>query len=72
MSHPMNTTRPIRVMRIIARLNIGGPAVHVVLLTDRLRPPDFESTLVCGQIGAHEGDMAYLVQERGITPIYVP
>jgi len=72
MSDTMSTPRPIRVMRIIARLNIGGPAVHVVLLTDRLRPPDFESTLVCGQIGAHEGDMAYLVQERGITPVYVP
>lgn len=62
---------PIRIMRIIARLNVGGPAIHVALLTERLGPPDFESTLVCGVIGPNEGDMAYLAEERGITPIYV-
>ncbi|MBN1678695.1 MAG: glycosyltransferase [Anaerolineae bacterium] len=67
----MNGTRPIRVMRIIARLNVGGPAIHVVLLTDQLGPPDFESTLVCGHIGPHEGDMAYLADQRGIEPIYI-
>lgn len=68
----MTDQRPIRIMRIIARLNVGGPAIHVTLLTDRLRPPAFESTLVCGRIGDDEGDMAYLAEERGIQPIYVP
>jgi glycosyltransferase involved in cell wall biosynthesis len=67
----MPAHRPIRVMRIIARLNIGGPAVHVTLLTERLAPPDFESTLVCGHIGPGEGDMAYLAEARGIQPVYV-
>lgn len=70
MSQP-SLSRPIRVMRIIARLNIGGPAVHVILLTERLGPPHFESTLVCGQIGPQEGDMAYLADQRGVRPIYV-
>ncbi len=64
--------RPIRVMRIIARLNVGGPALHVAILTERLGPPDFESLLVCGHVGPHEGDMAYLLDERGITPRYIP
>lgn len=64
-------SRPIRVMRIIARLNVGGPAIHVVLLTEHLRPPEFESLLVCGKIGPHEGDMAYLARERGIEPVLV-
>jgi len=59
-------------MRIIARLNVGGPALHVTLLTGRLGPPEFESTLVCGRIGPGEGDMAYLAAERGITPIIIP
>lgn len=68
----MTTPRPIRVMRIIARLNVGGPALHVTLLAERLRPPEFESTLVCGRIGPGEGDMAYLAEERGITPVFVP
>lgn len=68
----MSAPRPIRVMRIIARLNVGGPALHVTLLTGRLGPPEFESTLVCGRIGPGEGDMAYLATERGIAPIIVP
>ena len=67
-----SSARPIRVMRIIARLNVGGPALHVALLTERLAPPDFESLLVCGHVGAHEGDMAYLLDARGITPRYIP
>lgn len=68
----MSASRPIRVMRIIARLNVGGPALHVTLLTERLAPPEFESTLVCGRIGPGEGDMAYLAEERGIAPVIVP
>lgn len=63
--------RPIRIMRIIARLNVGGPAIHVVLLSERLGPPEFESLLVCGQIGPGEGDMAYLAQERGVQVVTV-
>jgi glycosyltransferase involved in cell wall biosynthesis len=63
--------RPIRVMRIIARLNIGGPAIHVTLLTERLGPPDFENMLVCGHIGPQEGDMAYLAEQRSLRPVYM-
>lgn len=59
-------------MRIIARLNVGGPALQVILLHDRLGPPDFDNLLVCGQIDPHEGDMRYLADERGITPVIIP
>lgn len=68
----MTASRPIRIMRIIARLNIGGPAIHVALLTQKLAPPDYESRLVTGQIGADEGDMRYYAEERGVTPVIVP
>ncbi len=64
--------RPVKIMRIIARLNIGGPAIHVILLTARLDSPEYESILVCGQIDATEGDMAYFAQEFGIEPIIIP
>jgi glycosyltransferase involved in cell wall biosynthesis len=67
----MTRHRPIRIMRIIARLNVGGPAIHVTLLTERLGPPEFESMLVCGRIGPGEGDMAYLAEQRGIEPVYI-
>ena len=59
-------------MRIIARLNVGGPAIHVALLTERLSPPEYESLLVCGNIDPTEGDMAYFARERGVEPLVLP
>jgi glycosyltransferase involved in cell wall biosynthesis len=47
---------PIRVVRIIARLNIGGPAIHATLLTARLDPARFSTTLVTGTEDAAEGN----------------
>lgn len=66
------TQRPIKVMNLIARLNVGGPAVAVTHLTEQLTAPDYESLLVCGTIEAGEGDMTYYAIERGITPIVIP
>ena len=33
----------VKILRIIARLNIGGPAIHAILLTSRLNKDKFES-----------------------------
>ncbi len=66
------TQRPIRIMNLIARLNVGGPAVAVTHLTERLSAPDYESILVCGTIEPGEGDMTYYARERGIEPIVIP
>jgi glycosyltransferase involved in cell wall biosynthesis len=46
----------VRVLRIIARLNIGGPAIHAALLTERLDPIRYDSRLVAGREGAQEGN----------------
>jgi glycosyltransferase involved in cell wall biosynthesis len=48
-------TPRIRVLRIIARLNVGGPAIHATLLTERLDPGRYDSTLVAGAEDAAEG-----------------
>ena len=64
--------KKIKIMRIIARLNIGGPAIHTILLSEGLDKTRFESILVTGVVDKHEGDMAYLAQEKGITPIIIP
>lgn len=69
---PHDPPHPIRVMRIIARLNIGGPAVHVALLTAGLSDGGFTSRLVTGVIGEAEGDMSYLARERGVEPVVIP
>jgi glycosyltransferase involved in cell wall biosynthesis len=55
----------IRVLRIIARLNIGGPAIHATLLAERLDAGRFETMLVSGSEG--EGEGSYLeLQGRSI------
>jgi glycosyltransferase involved in cell wall biosynthesis len=63
--------RPIRLLRIIARLNVGGPAIHVTLLTEKLGAPDYESILVCGSIEPGEGDMAYYAEAHGVQPVII-
>jgi len=64
--------RKIKVLRIIARLNIGGPAQHVVFLTEGLAKDRYDSSLVYGQLDAGEGDMSYLVRESGIRHVFIP
>lgn len=62
----------IRVARIITRLNVGGPAIQAMLLTGRLDPERFETLLICGRVGAAEGDMLELRREHGVVPIVIP
>lgn len=45
-----------RVLRVIARLNIGGPAIHATLLSKRLDPARYETMLVTGAEGENEGN----------------
>jgi len=68
----MSGTAPSRrrVYHVIARLNIGGPAVHVALLASRL-PPAYDPVLLTGEVGPDEGDMAYYARERGVEPLVV-
>ncbi len=60
------TARPIRVLHIIARLNVGGAALHVMLLASHLAPPDFESQIICGVVSPNEADMGYVAAEKGV------
>lgn len=61
--------RKIKVLRLIARLNIGGPAIHVNLLTKGLDSRKFEPILIAGKISPTEGDMSYLFESMHIKPI---
>ena len=44
-------------LRVIARLNVGGPAIHVGLLTSRLDPARFDTRLAAGTPERGEGSM---------------
>lgn len=61
----------VRVMRIITRLNVGGPAIQAMLLATRLDPQRFETLLVAGTPGRHEGDMSELRPVPGVRPTIV-
>ena len=62
----------IRVARVIARLNIGGPAIHTILLTAGLNPTRFESLLITGVEAAHEGNMLDLAANKRVDPLIIP
>jgi len=61
-----------KVVRIIARLNIGGPAIQAVMLTECLAPEEFTSFLISGQISEKEGDMLPYALERNVHPVIFP
>ena len=62
----------IKIMRIIARLIIGGPTIHVVLLNSILDNEIFESVLVCGSPNPGEQPMLDYALEHNIKPIFIP
>jgi len=67
-----NTSEKIQVVRLIARLNVGGPAIHTILLAKLLASERFCSTLITGTISPSEGDMRYLAEEQGVVPYIIP
>src|SRR5262245_13626009 len=62
---------PVRIMRIVARLNVGGPTIQTALLTHGLEDASFHSLLVTGTVGEHEGDMSYVAREMGVQPYFI-
>ena len=61
----------MKILRIIARLNVGGPARHVVWLTQALEGDGFESKLIAGTVPEGEEDMSYFAAEHGVEPFYI-
>ncbi len=62
----------MKIVRIIARLNVGGPARHVVWLTAGLWPEGHETLLVTGVVPDGEADMFYFAKEAGLHPLVIP
>jgi glycosyltransferase involved in cell wall biosynthesis len=53
-------------------LNIGGPAIHTILLSSQLKSLGYQTLLVAGQVGPEEGDMNYLAKAEGVEPVIIP
>jgi len=63
--------KKIRILRIIARLNIGGPAIQAVLLTGALNNDEFESMLVTGPVEKGEAEMSSLLSKHNVAPVVI-
>jgi glycosyltransferase involved in cell wall biosynthesis len=73
-----------RILRVIARLNVGGPALHVSYLTKGLASRGYDTTLVAGKLARGEDSMSYVADQLGldvrplaamhreVSPVYDP
>ncbi len=57
---------PVKVLRVIARLNMGGPALHVAYLTKGLASRGYDTTLVAGSLARGEGSMSFVAEQLGV------
>src|SRR2546421_6630351 len=57
----------MRIARVIARLNVGGPARHVAWLTAALD----DSVLITGRIAPGEDDMSAFAAALGVEPVVI-
>src|SRR5918997_772068 len=62
----------MKVVRIIAWLNVGGPARHVAWLEAGLLAAGVESLLVAGVVPPGEDDMGYFAESLGVRPHVIP
>ncbi len=68
----MISGKNLRIVRIVARLNVGGPARHVTLLTESFRAEGWYSELVVGEVGDSEGSMEDFAASRRVYPVKIP
>lgn len=59
----------MKILRIIARLNVGGPARHVTWLTAALNDADHQTKLIAGTVPPGEEDMSYFADEHCVEPM---
>jgi glycosyltransferase involved in cell wall biosynthesis len=62
----------MKIVRIIARLNVGGPARLVSWLTAATARAGHESVLVAGTVPPGEDDMSYFAAAQGVRPLVIP
>jgi glycosyltransferase involved in cell wall biosynthesis len=62
---------PVKVIRIVARLNIGGPARHVTMLSRDLVPAGFDTLLVHGSLAHGEAPLDCALGEH-VRTLQIP
>lgn len=67
----MPKSKQIKIARIIARLNVGGPARQVIWLTKELQNSEFQCTLITGSVPDSEENMEYFAAENNVHPVFI-
>ena len=67
----MNLAPPATIARVIARLNVGGPAIQAILLTEAFRRKGYRTLLLTGEVASGEASMEYLADARDVEPIHI-
>ncbi|HZR67196.1 MAG TPA: glycosyltransferase [Terriglobales bacterium] len=65
----MGAQKNISIARVIARLNVGGPAIQAILMTDAFNRRGFRSILLTGEVATGEASMEYLADSKGVKPL---
>jgi len=60
-----------RILRILNRLNIGGPTYNVAYLS-RYLDPSFQTMVLAGNKEPYEGNSDYILKDLGVAFDYVP
>jgi glycosyltransferase involved in cell wall biosynthesis len=63
----VNAPRKLTIVHIIARLNVGGAALHVLQLAHEQRRRGHNVTVVAGTLAAGEASMEYVAAELGVA-----
>jgi glycosyltransferase involved in cell wall biosynthesis len=61
----------VKILRVIARLNMGGPALHVAYLTAGLRERGYDTTLVAGTLARGEDSMAFVAEGLNVDVVQI-
>lgn len=61
----------LKIARVIARLNVGGPAVQAILMTKAFQSRGAEAWLFAGEVPPDEQSAEYLATENGVTVVRI-
>ena len=65
-------TRPLTIVHVIARLNVGGAALHVLQLAREQQRRGHRVVVVAGTLAAGEESMEYVADELGVGVLKLP
>lgn len=63
---------PVRIVRIVARMNVGGPARQIIELSKGLSPRGFETFILTGEPAPWEGDLREEAERAGARMYTIP